>query len=294
MDGHPPFTRRLPMRRAVRFPWSLAGLPLALGAAALAVAAAQAQKTANPTQESSSPVVLWASLDAPPTKPVIVVTEDRQRLRVVPIAAGLSHPWGMAFLPDGRTLLVTERPGRLRVIREDVLDPKPVAGVPVVNNTFIGGLNDVAIHPQFEKNQYVYLSYSKGGERGGTLALARGVWRDGALTDVRDIFVADAWESTGASSSTGGGTYGGRIVFGPDGMLYLTVGDTACPGSGQPRGEGAPAARRWHGSERQPVCRPRRCQAGNLHLRASERVWPRVSSRDRRTVGMRVRTHGWG
>ena len=78
--------------------------------------------------------------------------------------------------------------------------------MPVVNNTFIGGLNDVAIHPQFEKNQYVYLSYSKGGERGGTLALARGVWRDGALTDVRDIFVADAWESTGASSSTGGGT----------------------------------------------------------------------------------------
>jgi glucose/arabinose dehydrogenase len=131
----------------------------------------------------------------------------------------------MAFLPDGRTILVTERPGRLRIIREGVLDPKPVSGVPTVNNVFIGGLNDVALHPEFEKNQYVYLSYAKSGERGGTLALARGRFRGGALTDVRDIFVAEAWESTGESASAGGGTYGGRIVFGPDGMLYMSVGD---------------------------------------------------------------------
>src|SRR5262245_23291174 len=219
----PHYQEVIPMAWAPRVPSSTAGM--VLGAALLAVGAVRAQKAADPSQESSSLMVLRASLDAPPTKPLVVVTEDRQRLRVVPIAAGLSHPWGMAFLPDNRTILVTERPGRRRIIRDNVLDPKPIGGVPIVNNTFIGGLNDVAIHPQFEKNHYLYLSYSKSGERGGTLALARGVWRDETLAEVRDIFVADAWESTGPSSSAGGGTYGGRIVFGPDGMLYLTVGD---------------------------------------------------------------------
>jgi glucose/arabinose dehydrogenase len=147
------------------------------------------------------------------------------RLRVVPIANGLSHPWGLAFLPDGRTLLVTERPGRLRVIRDGILDPRAVSGVPVVNNAFIGGLNDVALHPDFEKNRLVYLSYAKGGERGATLALARGRLRDGALTEVRDIFLAEAWETAGISAGSGGGTYGGRMIFGPDGMLYMSVGD---------------------------------------------------------------------
>src|SRR6516165_6672090 len=101
------------MCSASRVPSSTAGLVLALGAGVLAVGV-RAQKAAEPPQESSSQVVLRASLDAPPTRPLIVVTEDRQRLRVVPIASGLSHPWGMAFLPDNRTFLVTERPGRLR------------------------------------------------------------------------------------------------------------------------------------------------------------------------------------
>ena len=155
----------------------------------------------------------------------MVVTETKQRLRVVPVADGLSHPWGLAFLPGGREMLVTERPGRLRLVRDGVLDPKPVRGVPVVNNDFIGGLNDVALHPDFARNQYVYLSYSKSGDRGVTLALARGRWRDGELTDVRDLFTAEAWETTGASSNAGGGTFGGRMLFGPDGLLYLTVGD---------------------------------------------------------------------
>ena len=101
---------------------------------------------AQQTVPAPNPQVLEAPLTSPPDKPLILVTEDRQRLRVVPIATGLSHPWGMAFLPDG-SLLVTERPGRLRLIRDGVLDPKPVAGVPAVNPFFIGGLNDVAVHP---------------------------------------------------------------------------------------------------------------------------------------------------
>jgi glucose/arabinose dehydrogenase len=188
--------------------------------ASLVLAVSGSSQRASDTQ-ASAPVLSIG----PPSEPLIIVTEDRLRLRVVPIANGLSHPWGLAFLPDGRTVLVTERPGRLRVIRDGVLDPRPVSGVPVVNNAFIGGLNDVALHPDFEKNRLVYLSYAKGGERGATLALARGQLRDGALTEVRDIFLAEAWETAGISASSGGGTYGGRMIFGPDGMLYMSVGD---------------------------------------------------------------------
>ena len=93
-----------------------------------------------------------------------------------------------------------------------------------MNPKFIGGLNDVALHPAFATNQLVYLLYSKDGDRGVTLALARGRFDGKRLTDVRDIFVADAWEAGGGPTG-GGGTFGGRILFGPDGLLYLTVGD---------------------------------------------------------------------
>jgi glucose/arabinose dehydrogenase len=180
--------------------------------------------TAQQTAPQSSPQALAPVQTGPPDQPMVVVTEDRLRLRVVPIATGLSHPWGMAFLPDGHGLLVTERPGRLRIIRDGMLDPKPIAGVPVVNPTYLGGLNDVAVHPDFAKNHYVYLSYSKDGPRGVTLALARGQFNGSELTNVVDIFVAEAWEQAGTPTG-GGGTFAGRMLFDPNGLLYLTVGD---------------------------------------------------------------------
>jgi glucose/arabinose dehydrogenase len=114
----------------------------------LAVPAGDAQRSLDTRSNSVAPV-----LSGLPDKPVVLVSEDGQRLRVVPIATGLSHPWGMAFLPDGRSMLVTERPGRLRIIRNGVLDPAPIAGVPKVDSVYIGGLNDIALHPEFTKNQ---------------------------------------------------------------------------------------------------------------------------------------------
>ena len=186
----------------------------------LARGAGAAQQVAAPSSAAPSPVI-----GGPPDKPLVVVTENQQRLRVVPLAAGLSHPWGLTFLPDGRSMLITERPGRLRIVRDGVLDPTPIRGVPTLNPTFIGGLNDVALHPEFTKNQYIYLTYSKDGDRGVTLALARGRFTGTEVVEMRDIFVADAWDLGGPSASEGGGTFGGRMLFGPDGLLYVTVGD---------------------------------------------------------------------
>jgi glucose/arabinose dehydrogenase len=143
-------------------------------------------------------------------------TAEQQRIRVSVVVRGLAHPWSLAFLTDG-TLLVTERPGRLRVIRGGRLDPVPIAGVPPVRTDGNGGLMDIALHPRFAENRLVYLTYTKpvGGGR-GTPVLARGRLDGGALTDVRDLVVPDAYD--------GNSGLGARVAFGRDGMLYLATG----------------------------------------------------------------------
>src|SRR5688572_3118879 len=147
--------------------------------------------------------------------PVEFDTTTKQRIRVVTVATGLVHPWSIAFLPDGRTMLVAEQAGRLRIIRNGVPDPQPLWQVPEAK----GGdnLHSGAVQPQFAQNRFVYLSYPNTGERGKTLAVARGRLGDASLDDVREIFVADAWETSG--------NLAGRILFGPDASLYVTVGD---------------------------------------------------------------------
>ncbi|MGA2211774.1 MAG: PQQ-dependent sugar dehydrogenase [Bryobacteraceae bacterium] len=139
------------------------------------------------------------------------------RIRVVPIATGLDRPWHIAFLPDGHGILVTEFSGRLRMIRDGVLDPNPISGWPL-DSLHAQTLNSVLVHPEFAQNHFVYLSYQKGDEqKRTTLGLARGRLDGTTLTDVHEIFVADAWEP--------GGALAGRAAFGPDGMIYLAVGD---------------------------------------------------------------------
>jgi aldose sugar dehydrogenase len=171
-------------------------------AAVLAAATGAAQSRASPP--------------LPPLPTTLVSSE--YRIRVVPIATDLANPWSVAFLPDG-SLLLTERPGRLRLVRDGVLDPTPVAGVPAVQARVLGGLLEVALHPRFAENRFVYLTYSKARDDGQTTtALARGRFDGRALQDVDEIFVANNW-------STSVTNYGGRLAFDRDGMLYLGIGE---------------------------------------------------------------------
>ena len=153
---------------------------------------------------------------AVPDDPFVINTHAIAEVRVVVVTKGLSHPWGMAFLPDAG-ILVTERDsGQLRMVRDGVLDPEPVAGVPEVFTGGLAGLMDVALHPGFDENRLVYLSYTRPlSEDEATIALVRGRLEGMALRDVEDVFVAEPF---------GGSTAGARMGFAPDGSLYLTVG----------------------------------------------------------------------
>ena len=148
--------------------------------------------------------------------PWTIDTAEQHEIRVSVVTGGLEHPWAVAFLPDG-AMLVTERPGRLRIVRDGVLDRHAVSGVPQVRTDGNGGLMDVAVHPRFADNRLVYLTYTKPVDGGrGAPALARGRLDGGALTDVRDLLVTEAYE--------GNSGLNGRVVFGRDGQVYMSTG----------------------------------------------------------------------
>ena len=148
--------------------------------------------------------------------PWVFDTAEQHKIRVSVVTKGLSHPWALAFLPDG-DMLVTERSGRLRIVRRGVLDPHAISGVPRVRTDGNGGLMDVALHPEFADNRLVFLTYTKPVGNGiGAPALARGRLEAGALADVRDLLVTDAFE--------GNSGLNGRVVFGRDGKVYMSTG----------------------------------------------------------------------
>ncbi len=133
------------------------------------------------------------------------------------IAEGLGFPWNLAFLPDG-SILVTELDGRLRVIRDGVLDPVSIAGVPDVLRKGHGGLLDVMLHPDFTTNRLVYLSYAHGNDEANTLRVSRAVFDGSALSDLEIIF--DAMPLTEMAVH-----FGGRMAFDLHGKLFITMGD---------------------------------------------------------------------
>ncbi|MCE2900858.1 MAG: PQQ-dependent sugar dehydrogenase [Gemmatimonas sp.] len=132
-------------------------------------------------------------------------------------ATGLVNPWAIEFLPDGRAL-VTERPGRLRLVSRTGQLSAPLSGVPAVFAQGQGGLLDVALDPQFAQNQLLYLSFAESGEGGAGTAVARARFTEGGLQDVRVIYRQQP-------KLNGGGHYGSRLVFARDGRLFVTQGD---------------------------------------------------------------------
>jgi glucose/arabinose dehydrogenase len=150
------------------------------------------------------------------------VKSEKAEIRVETIASGLQNPWGLTFLPDGRAL-VTERPGRLRIIGKDNKLSDPVAGVPEVAAVGQGGLLDVALSPDFAKNNLVFLSFAEPrGAAGSSTSVARGrlVEKDGKATleDVKVIFRQEP-------ARLGGFHFGSRLVFARDGNLFITTGE---------------------------------------------------------------------
>ena len=142
---------------------------------------------------------------------------------------GLDHPWGIAFVPDG-SMLVTERPGRLRVIRNGVLDPAPIGPLPAMLATGLGGALDVTLHPQFATNRLIYIAYSKpapGAVGDATTAVYRARWDGGStLADGKDIFVATSIQAAGDKGiGPASGSYGARFAWDKDGLLFVSLGE---------------------------------------------------------------------
>lgn len=138
-------------------------------------------------------------------------------LEAVPVIQGLDHPWSMAFLPNGE-ILITERSGQLRRVKDGKLDPNPVQGLPKVAVIGQGGLLGLALHPKFADNHWLYFSYAEQDRSGYSTSLARGKYQDGRLSDVQVLFRATPRVPTGVH-------FGGRIVFDRAGYVYLGLGE---------------------------------------------------------------------
>lgn len=178
-----------------------------------------------------------------------VFSSDGQRFRAAIFTEGLENPWGLAFLPDGR-LLVSERPGRLRLVAADGrLDPRPVDGVPPVVAVNQGGLLDVALHPDYARNGWIYLSYAGAGAGGSGTEVVRGKLDDHTLRDLQVIFRMQP-------KSGAGHHFGSRLVFDGKGHLYITLGERGDKERAQRLDDHAGSVIRLHDDGRVPDDNP--------------------------------------
>lgn len=146
-----------------------------------------------------------------------VEKSEQATFRITTLTNQLSHPWALAFLPNG-DMLVTERPGRLRILRNGVLDPKPIAGLPKIAAGGQGGLLDIALHPNFASNRLIYFSYAARGKGGRGTEVAHARFDGKRFADVKVIFRAKPKTRSQVH-------FGSRLLFAPDGFLYITLGE---------------------------------------------------------------------
>jgi len=197
---------------------------LSLTASALFLAAACSQQASDTTGTSpGAPEETSASEDEAGSGTQMQETEaealiSKDGFRLIAVATGLTFPWDMLFLPDG-TMLITERDGAIRILRDGELLPDPVAGTPEAHVNAQGGYFAMALDPDFSSNRKLYLAFAKGVDEENTTAVVSGVLSEDAseLTDVQEIF-------TGAPRETSH-HYGGRLAFLPDGTLIITLGE---------------------------------------------------------------------
>lgn len=159
------------------------------------------------------------------------ISSQQAQFTVVEVAGGLEHPWAMTFLPEGQ-ILVTERPGRLRLITDEGLVPEPIAGLPDLSPVGQGGLLDIALDPEFEQTGWIYLSYSAGGFQGLGTQVARARWQQEQLTDLEVLFDMEP-------KTRGGRHFGSRFAFDPAGDLYIGLGDRGQRNRAQDLGDAA-------------------------------------------------------
>ncbi|MFN2348779.1 MAG: PQQ-dependent sugar dehydrogenase [Thioalkalivibrio sp.] len=169
-------------------------------------------------------------------------------VKVVTVTDGLEHPWSMAFLPGG-DVLITERPGRLRILRDGQLLFEPVPGLPEIRSYRQGGLLDLALHPDFENNRLLYFSYAANHQDGITTHVARGRFENDALHDVEVLFVAEP-------ASDNGRHFGSRLLFDKKGYLYISVGDRGDMPRAQKLNDHAGSIIRLHDDGRIPEDNP--------------------------------------
>ena len=173
---------------------------------------------------------------------------QHHRVRVERVVGGLENPWSVAFLPGG-DLLITEKRGTLRLVRNGQLVAEPIQGVPEVRASGQGGLLDVVLHPEYTTNKWVYLSYSKPGPRGATTAVVRGTFDGSRLSDVKEIIEAKAW-------ANGGAHFGSRLAFDPQGFLYITIGERGSRNNAQDNSDHTGNVLRLHDDGRVPRDNP--------------------------------------
>ncbi len=188
-----------------------------------ALVACSSTNNSSSAQSTSEPSTPQNSNSSPSNNPLLSDSNVAvaKNFKATTVLEGLERPWSMAWLPDG-AMLITERPGRLRIVRNQTLDPNPIAGVPEVFAVNQGGLMDVSVHPNFQKNRLVYFTYSHGNSQANRTRVARATFDGSTLKNWRVIFEV-------SQTKPGGQHFGSRILWLPDNTMLVAIGDGGNP-----------------------------------------------------------------